>query len=93
MYKNLLLKAKENNINVYSLMVAYSLDSVLQNELCENDFDKVCNFIENIALKCDSVNLDDLCNTVNRLLFESKISVEELLEMPKWDYLNQCYIY
>ena len=92
-YSDLLKQAKEMNINIYSLMVAYTLESVLDHELCENDFDKVCNFIENIALKCDCVNLDDLCNTANRLLFESKISVEELLKMPKWDYLEQCYIY
>lgn len=95
MYLELLKKAKENKIDIYSLMVAYTLECNLTDEIEEENFNKLCSFIETASLKTSAFSLDEICNSINRLIFnkdeEERIIIDELLKMNIWKFLEKCY--
>lgn len=93
-YNDLLKQANKMNIDIYSLFIAYTLDCILEENLSETrteEFNRLCGFIENIVLKCDNVDLDEICSTVNRLIFTEQMKIDDLLQMNKWDFLQLCY--
>jgi hypothetical protein len=88
-YKRLLEIAKENQISVLSLNVAYEVNATLNITLQKVDFNKLCDYLEYIYLKADETPLEHIVMYARDLLEIEKKSIEEIITINKWDYLEQ----
>lgn len=59
-YKNLLQKAKENNIEVVDLDVANELSCCLNEEVSDKKFDEACSLIKETYLKYEDLTVESV---------------------------------
>lgn len=76
-YKQQLQQAKENNINVVSLLVAYEVSNIWGIDY--KDFEKICDVVKLIYTKSELDSVYDICERLRYLL--EYYYLEELKEM------------
>lgn len=75
-YRNLLQKAKENNIEVVDLDVAHELSCYLNEEVSDKKFDEACSLIKETYLKYEDLTVW----SVTRALLDHIADEDETLE-------------
>ena len=79
-YKNLLIRAKENNINIVNLNVADQLESELKNRMKENEgisdeqFDLACNLVRETYLKYENLTIWAIVEALLDIITDSEES-------------------
>ena len=94
-YMEELKKAKENNINIYKLVIANEVEDFLSSfETPKNDieysmlFEELCSVVSMVYLKLDnSYSLSNVVESVCRLHFEKGVELEEIYYIQVVDFI------
>lgn len=94
-YREELKKAKENNINIYKLVIANEVEDVLSLfETPKNDieylmlFEELCSVVSMVYLKLDnSYSLANVVESVCRLHFEKGVELKEIYYIQVVDFI------
>ena len=89
-YREQLNKVRELDISICDLEVANELDAVLDFDYTEEQFESLCAFSVRIYLKAESMTADAIAYCINDLVNEENKTVEEILEMDKWDFIGKA---
>lgn len=89
-YREKLNKLKELGITPTSIEVGNSCDCIFDFDYSDEEFDKLCNFAERMYLKADVMTTDAVAKYINALVNEDGKTVEEILEMDKWDFIDKA---
>lgn len=92
-YREQLNKLEELGITPTSIEVGNSCDCIFDFDYSDEEFDKLCNFAERMYLKADVMTTDAVAKCINDLVNEDGKTVEEILEMDKWDFINKASNY
>ena len=92
-YREQLNKLEELGITPTSIEVGNSCDCIFDFDYSDEEFDKLCNFAERMYLKADVMTTDAVAKCINDLINEDGKTVEEILEMDKWDFINKASNY
>ena len=88
-YREQLNKLEELGITPTSIEVGNSCDCIFDFDYSDEEFDKLCNFAEKMYLKADVMTTDAIAKCINQLVEDGK-TVEEILEMDKWDFIDKA---
>lgn len=89
-YREQLNKLEELGITPTSVEIANSCDCIFEFNYSDEEFEKLCNFAERMYLKADVMTTDAVAKCINDLVNEDGKTVEEILEMDKWDFINKA---
>ena len=89
-YREKLNKLKELGITPTSIEVGNSCDCIFDFDYSDKEFEKLCNFAEEMYLKADVMTTDAVAKYINNLVNEDGKTVEEILEMDKWDFIDKA---
>ena len=89
-YREKLNKLKELGITPTSIEVGNSCDCIFDFDYSDEEFEKLCNFAEEMYLKADVMTTDAIAYCINDLVNEEGKTVEEILEMDKWDFIDKA---
>lgn len=89
-YREQLNKVNELGISICDLEVANELDAVLDFDYTEEQFESLCAFSVRIYLKAEKMTTDAIAYCINDLVNEKGKTVEEVLEMDKWDFVDKA---
>ena len=89
-YREQLNKVNELGISIIDLEVADELDAVLDFDYTEDEFESLCAFGVRIYLKADTMTASAIAWCINILINEEGKTVEEILEMDKWDFIDKA---
>lgn len=89
-YREQLNKVNELGISIIDLEVADELDAVLNFDYTEDEFESLCAFGARIYLKADTMTVSAIAWCINFLVNEEGKTVEEILEMDKWDFIDKA---
>lgn len=89
-YREQLNKLEELGIMPTSIEVGNSCDCIFDFNYSDEEFEKLCNFAEEMYLKADVMTTDAVAKCINDLVNEDGKTVEEILEMDKWDFINKA---
>lgn len=92
-YREQLNKLEELGIMLTSIEVANSCDCIFDFNYSDEEFEKLCNFAERMYLKADVMTTDAVAKCINDLVNEDGKTVEEILEMDKWDFIDKASNY
>lgn len=100
-YREKLNKFEELGITLTSIEVANSCDCIFDFNYSDEEFEKLCNFAEEMYLKADVMTTDavakcinDMVKTQRALSFRTTNQiVEEILKMDKWDFIVKASNY
>lgn len=92
-YREQLNKLEELGITPTSIEVGNSCDCIFDFDYSDEEFDKLCNFAERMYLKADVMTTDAVAKCINDLVNEDGKTVEEILKMDKWDFINKASNY
>lgn len=100
-YREQLRTVNRLGIDICSLIIADELDSVLEFNYTDKEFEDLCKFSENIYLKAESITpntiakcINDIVGTQRALSFRTTNQiVEEILAMDKWDFIGKASNY
>ena len=100
-YREQLNKFEELGITLTSIEVANSCDCMFDFNYSDEEFEKLCNFAEEMYLKADVMTTDavakcinDMVKTQRALSFRTTNQiVEEILKMDKWDFIDKASNY
>ena len=92
-YREKLNKLKELGITPTSIEIGNSCDCIFDFNYSDEEFEKLCNFAEEMYLKADVMTTDAVAKCINDLVNEDGKTVEEILEMDKWDFINKASNY
>lgn len=92
-YREQLNKLEELGITPTSIEVGNSCDCIFDFDYSDEEFDKLCNFAERMYLKADVMTTDAVAKCINDLVNEDGKTVEEILEMDKWDFIDKASNY
>lgn len=100
-YREKLNKFEELGIMLTSIEVANSCDCIFDFNYSDEEFEKLCNFAEEMYLKADVMTTDavakcinDMVKTQRALSFRTTNQiVEEILKMDKWDFIDKASNY
>lgn len=100
-YREKLNKFEELGITLTSIEVANSCDCIFDFNYSDEEFEKLCNFAEEMYLKADVMTTDavakcinDMVKTQRALSFRTTNQiVEEILKMDKWDFIDKASNY
>ena len=92
-YREQLNKLEELGITPTSIEVGNSCDCIFDFNYSDEEFEKLCNFAEEMYLKADVMTTDAVAKCINDLVNEDGKTVEEILEMDKWDFINKASNY
>ena len=88
-YREQLNKVNELGISICNLEVANELDAVLDFDYTEEEFESLCAFGVRIYLKAETMTTA-IAYCINDLVNEEGKTVEEILEMDKWDFIDKA---
>lgn len=89
-YREKLNKLEELGITPTSIEIGNSCDCIFGFDYSDEEFDKLCNFAERMYSEADDVmTTAAIANCINQLVENGK-TVEEILEMDKWDFLDKA---
>lgn len=91
-YREQLNKLEELGITPTSIEVGNSCDCIFDFNYSDEEFEKLCNFAEEMYLKADVMTTDAVAKCINQLVEDGK-TVEEILEMDKWDFIDKASNY
>ena len=89
-YREKLNKVRDLGIAICDLDIANELDAVLDFEYTEEEFEDLCAFGVEIYLKAEKMTTDAIGYCINDLVNEKGKTVEEILKMNKWDFINKA---
>lgn len=92
-YREKLNKFEELGITLTSIEVANSCDCIFDFNYSDEEFEKLCNFAEEMYLKADVMTTDAVAKCINDMVNEDGKTVEEILEMDKWDFIVKASNY
>ena len=92
-YREQLNKLEELGITPTSIEVGNSCDCIFDFNYSDEEFEKLCNFAEEMYLKADVMTTDAVAKYINDLVNEKGKTVEEILEMDKWDFIDKASNY
>ena len=92
-YREQLNKLEELGITPTSIEVGNSCDCIFEFNYSDEEFEKLCNFAERMYLKADVMTTDAVAKCINDLVNEDGKTVEEILEMDKWDFIKKASNY
>ena len=83
-------KGSDWGISICDLEVENELDAVLDFEYTEEEFESLCDFSVEIYLKAEKMTTDAIAYCINDLVEEEGKTVEEILKMNKWDFIEKA---
>lgn len=89
-YREQLDKVRDLGISICDLEVANELDAVLDFDYTEEQFESLCAFSVEIYLKAEKMTTDAIAYCISDLVEEEGKTVEEILEMNKWDFIEKA---
>ena len=89
-YREQLNKLEELGITPTSIEIGNSCDCIFDFNYSDEEFEKLCNFAEEMYLKADFMTTDAVACCINDLVNEEGKTVEEILEMDKWDFIDKA---
>lgn len=89
-YREQLNKVRDLGISICDLEIANELDAVLDFEYTEEEFESLCAFSVEIYLKAETMTTDAIAYCINDLVEEEGKTVEEILKMDKWDFIDKA---
>ena len=92
-YREQLNKLEELGITPTSIEIGNSCDCIFDFNYSDEEFEKLCNFAEEMYLKADVMTTDAVAKCINDLVNEDGKTVEEILEMDKWDFIGRASNY
>lgn len=92
-YREQLNKLEELGITPTSIEIGNSCDCIFDFDYSDEEFEKLCNFAEEMYLKADVMTTDAVAKCINDLVNEDGKTVEEILEMDKWDFIDKASNY
>ena len=91
-YREQLNKLEELGITPTSIEVGNSCDCIFDFDYSDEEFEKLCNFAEEMYLKADVMTTGAVAKYINQLVEDGK-TVEEILEMDKWVFIDKASNY
>lgn len=89
-YREQLNKLEELGITPTSIEIGNYCDCIFGFDYSDEEFEKLCNFAERMYSEADDVmTTAAIANCINQLVEDGK-TVEEILEMDKWDFLDKA---
>ena len=92
-HREQLNKLEELGITPTSIEIGNSCDCIFDFNYSDEEFEKLCNFAEEMYLKADVMTTDAVAKCINDLVNEDGKTVEEILEMDKWDFIGRASNY
>lgn len=92
-YREQLNKLKELGITPTSIEIGNSCDCIFDFDYSDEEFEKLCNFAERMYLKAYVMTTDAVAKCINDLVNEDGKTVEEILEMDKFDFIDKASNY
>ena len=92
-YREQLNKLEELGITPTSIEIGNSCDCIFDFDYSDEEFEKLCNFAEEMYLKADVMTTDAVAKCINDLVNEDGKTVEEILEMDKWYFIDKASNY
>ena len=92
-YREQLNKLEELGITPTSIEIGNSCDCIFDFNYSDEEFEKLCNFAEEMYLKADVMTTDAVAKCINDLVNEDGKTVEEILEMDKWYFIDKASNY
>ena len=90
MYREQLNKIRNLGISICDLEIANELDAVLDFEYTEEEFESLCAFGVEAYLDAEAMTTNAIAKCINDLVDEEGKTVEEILEMDKWDFIDEA---
>lgn len=91
-YREQLNKLEELGITPTSVEIANSCDCIFDFNYSDEEFEKLCRFAERMYLEADVMTTVAVAKYINQLVEDGK-TVEEILEMDKWDFIDKASNY
>ena len=92
-YREQLNKLEELGITPTNIEIANSCDCIFDFDYSDEEFEKLCNFAERMYLEAYVMTTDAVAKCINDLVNEDGKTVEEILEMDKWDFIDKASNY
>lgn len=92
-YREQLNKVNNLGISICDLEVANELDAILDFDYTDDEFESLCAFGVRIYLKAENMTAVAIAKCINDLVNEEGKTVEGILEMDKWDFINKASNY
>lgn len=89
-YREKLNKVRDLGIAICDLEVANELDAVLDFEYTEEEFENLCAFSVEVYLDAETMTTNAIAHCINDLVDEEGKTVKEILEMDKWDFIDEA---
>lgn len=89
-YREKLNKVRDLGIAICDLEVANELDAVLDFEYTEEEFESLCAFSVETYLDAEAMTTNAIAKCINDLVDKEGKTVEEILEMDKWDFIDEA---
>lgn len=89
-YREQLNKVRNLGISICDLEIANELDAVLDFEYTEEEFESLCAFSVEAYLDAEAMTTNAIARCINDLVDEEGKTVEEILEMDKWDFIDEA---
>ena len=91
-YREQLNKLEELGITPTSIEIGNSCDCIFDFNYSDEEFEKLCRFAERMYVEADVMTTDAVAKYINQLVEDGK-TVEEILEMDKWYFINKASNY
>ncbi len=91
-YREQLNKLEELGITPTSIEVGNSCDCIFDFDYSDEEFEKLCRFAERMYLEANVMTTVAVAKCINQLVEDGK-TVEEILEMDKWDFIDKASNY
>ena len=88
-YREQLNKLEELGITPTSIEVGNSCDCIFDFDYSDEEFEKLCRFAERMYLEANVMTTVAVAKCINQLVEDGK-TVEEILEMDKWDFIDKA---
>ena len=82
-------KLEELGITPTSIEVGNSCDCIFDFDYSDEEFEKLCRFAERMYLEANVMTTVAVAKCINQLVEDGK-TVEEILEMDKWDFIDKA---
>lgn len=91
-YREQLNKLEELGITPTSIEIANSCDCIFDFNYSDEEFEKLCRFAERMYLEANVMTTVAVAKCINQLVEDGK-TVEEILKMDKWDFIDKASNY
>ena len=91
-YREKLNKLEELGITPTSIEIGNSCDCIFDFNYSDEEFEKLCRFAERMYLEANVMTTVAVAKCINQLVEDGK-TVEEILKMDKWDFIDKAINY